>query len=190
MPSTSENSNADVEMGGKIRALRHRLGRTLEQTAKAAGISKPFLSQVERSRASPSLGSLARIAGALGVKVQYFVDTPSEERSVRRKKDLWFFSFGDSATLFARMTNLSAGRKLEAILVRMPVGHEESEVRTHAGEEFLYVMAGEVSLTLEDKIFVLQAGDSTHYASTVPHKWRNAGASEAVVVWVGTPSLL
>lgn len=192
MVPPTENSRSAVAaaaLGSKIRALRQRLKRTLDETATAAGISKPFLSQVERGLASPSLTSLAGIAQALGVTVQYFVDTPSEERSVCRGEQLRFFGFADSANLFARLTNLSEGRQLEAILVRMPPGQKRSEVTTHTGEEFLYVVEGEVSLTLEGKTFVLQAGDSSHYQSTVPHSWANTAKIESVVVWVGTPRL-
>lgn len=188
--SAFEGKSPSVQMGGKIRALRHRLRRTLHQTAIAAGISKPFLSQVERGLATPSVTSLVGIASALGVNVQYFVDTPSEERSVCRREDLGFFGFADSTAQFARMTNSSGERQLEAIQVRVPVGHKQSEVRTHAGEEFLYVISGELLLTLEGETFVLRAGDSAHYPSTVPHKWANTGSTEVVLVWVGTPRLL
>lgn len=65
----------------------------------------------------------------------------------------------------------------------MPPGQKRSEVTTHAGEEFLYVIEGEVSLTLEGKSFVLHAGDSAHYQSTVPHSWVNTAKIESVVVW-------
>jgi transcriptional regulator with XRE-family HTH domain len=189
MALTLEHAPPACELGSKIRALRQRLKRTLDETATAAGISKPFLSQVERGLASPSITSLKGIAGALGVTMQYFVDTPSEERSVCRSDQLRFFSFADSANLFARLTNSTGGRQLESILVRMPPGQRRSEVTTHAGEEFLYLIAGEMELTLEGKTFVLQAGDSAHYESTVPHAWANTGNIEATVVWVGTPRL-
>jgi quercetin dioxygenase-like cupin family protein/DNA-binding XRE family transcriptional regulator len=189
MVTTIQQNNPALELGSKIRSLRQRLKRTLDDTATAAGISKPFLSQVERGLASPSITSLAGIAQALGVTVQYFVDTPSEERSVCRGDQLKFFGFADSANLFARLTNLTGGRQLEAILVRMPPGQKRSEVTTHAGEEFVYVIDGEVSLTLEGKTFVLHAGDSAHYESTVPHSWVNTARKESVVVWVGTPRL-
>jgi transcriptional regulator with XRE-family HTH domain len=149
MVTKTENKNPALELGSKIRALRQRLKRTLDDTATAARISKPFLSQVERGLATPSLTSLAGIASALGVTVQYFVDTPSEERSVSRGNQLKFFGFADSANLFARLTNLTGGRQLEAILVKMPPGQKRSEVNTHAGEEFLYVISGKVSLTLD-----------------------------------------
>ncbi|RQS72547.1 cupin domain-containing protein [Burkholderia sp. Bp8963] len=178
-----------VSLGSKIRALRQRLELTLDDVAATAGMSKPFLSQVERGRATPSITSLVRIAAALGVTVQYFVDTPTEARSVRRADMLQYFRFADSASSFARLTNLVDGRKLEAILVRMPAGQPPSEVTTHAGEEFLYVMRGSVALTLEASTFTLNAGDTAHYESTMPHAWRNTADEEAVIVWVGTPRL-
>lgn len=189
VPQPDEKATATLVLGGKIRALRKRLQRTLDDAATAAGISKPFLSQVERGLATPSITSLAGIARALGVTVQYFVDTPTEAKSVCRGDELKFFGFADSANLFARLTNLSGDRQLEAILVRMPVGQPPSEMTTHAGEEFLYVLRGKVSLTLEGTSFVLHAGDSAHYESTVPHGWVNAANEESLVVWVGTPRL-
>src|SRR5262249_47729357 len=131
MVLNAEDVRQTADLGGKIRALRHRLGRTLDDTATAAGISKPFLSQVERGLATPSLTSLAGIAGALGVTLQYFVDTPSEARSVRRAEQLRFFSFTDSTNLFARLTNASVGSQLESILVRLPIGtNSAAEVTT------------------------------------------------------------
>jgi quercetin dioxygenase-like cupin family protein/DNA-binding XRE family transcriptional regulator len=192
VPSIDNKAHAVVAplvIGRKIRALRQRLKRTLDETATAAGISKPFLSQVERGHATPSITSLVGIALALGVAVQYFVDSPTEARSVCRGEELKFFGFGDSANLFGRLTNLSGGRKLEAILVRMPPGQKSSEVTTPAGEEFLYVMSGQISLSLEGTTFRLRAGDSAHYESKVPHAWANSASEEAVLVWVGTPTL-
>ncbi|CAB3678142.1 cupin domain-containing protein [Trinickia soli] len=189
VPHTEDKTNAALVLGSKIRALRKRLQRTLDETATAAGISKPFLSQVERGLATPSITSLAGIARALGVTVQFFVETPTEAKSVRRADELQFFSFADSANLFARLTNVSGDRQLDAILVRLPAGQPPSEVTTHAGEEFLYVLRGEITLNLEGTTFVLHAGDSAHYESTVPHGWANTANDETVLVWVGTPRL-
>jgi transcriptional regulator with XRE-family HTH domain len=177
-------------IGGKIRALRQRLKRTLGETAAAAGISAPFLSQVERGQANPSVKSLAGIAQALGVTLQYFVGTPTEATSVCRGSEVTSFRFAGSENLFGRLTNASADRALEAVLVTMPAGQRSSELRTRAGEAFIYVTRGAVSLTLKEKTFVLQAGDSAHYSCTQPHAWANDTNDAAVLVWVGTPGLL
>ncbi|CAE6753257.1 MULTISPECIES: helix-turn-helix domain-containing protein [Paraburkholderia] len=190
LTATNEISNPASTLGSKIRSLRLRLKRTLEETATGAGISKPFLSQVERGLASPSITSLTGIANALGVTVRYFVERPSEERSVCRGDQVSFFGFADSANRFARLTNLRGGCQLDPILVKMPPGQKRTEVATHASEECLYVIAGEVLLTLEGETFVLKAGDSAHYESKVPHSWENTAQIESVFLWVGTPRLL
>jgi transcriptional regulator with XRE-family HTH domain len=177
-------------LGYKIRLLRQRLRRTLDKTATAAGLSTPFLSQIERGLANPSLRSLLGISRALGVPVNYFVDTPGEERSVCRADELKLFSFADSATLFGRLTDGSPNHQLDSMLVKIPPWNEQPQVSICAGEQFLYVLTGEVRLRLEDKLFILAAGDSAHFESTLPHSWGNAKGVEAVVVWVGTPHLL
>lgn len=184
-----EKAHTALALGNRIRSLRQRLKLTLDEVATAAGISKPFLSQVERARASPSLTSLAGIAQALGVTAEYFVDPPAEACPVCRGEELKFFGFADSANQFGRFTNLSMDRKLESILVRMPAGQRRSEVATHADEEFLYVISGQIALTLQGTTFDLQSGDTAHYESTVPHAWANTGDEETVLVWVGTPRL-
>jgi transcriptional regulator with XRE-family HTH domain len=190
MLSELEETTPAPVLGGKIRALRQRLKRTLDYTAGAAGISKPFLSQVERGLAKPSITSLNGIASALGVAVQYFVDTPGEQRPVCRGDQLKFFRFAESPNLFAQLTRGSPSQQLEAILVRFPPEQRRpTDMPTSAAEELLYVISGEVSLTLEGETFVLQAGDSAHYQSTLPHGWINSQRMEALALWVGTPKL-
>lgn len=174
-------------LGRKIRSLRQRLSRTLHETASAAGLSKPFLSQVERGHASPSLASLARISTALGVTAQYFLDSPSEECSITRGDRLQYVFATDSGSLLGSLTNRSRGRELEAVLVRTPAGQGHCPVTAHAGEEFIYVLDGRISLALEDASFELRAGDSAHYASSMPHSWANLGNRESLVVWVALP---
>jgi transcriptional regulator with XRE-family HTH domain len=190
MLAKTNNNISSLALGSKIRALRQRQKRTLDATATAAGISKPFLSQIERGRATPSLTSLGGIARSLGVAVQYFLDTPSEARSVCRADQLKYFGLPDSANLFAHMTNLSEARLLDPVLVRMPPGEERSDVTTQAGEKFVYVISGQIALTLQDETHVLRTGDSAHYDSTAPHSWANTAEVEAVVIWVGTPRVL
>jgi transcriptional regulator with XRE-family HTH domain len=169
--------------------LRQRLKRTLQETAEMAGISKPFLSQVERGQATPSIVTLSGIAQALGVTLQYFVEAPNEAQAVFRGDGLKFFGFAGSANQFGRLSNSSANRLLEAQLVRMPAGETATDVVTFAVEEFMYVMSGQVSLKLEGRTFVLHAGDTAHYESSVPHAWVNTADQESVFVWVGTPKL-
>ncbi|KVT81256.1 hypothetical protein WT25_16285 [Burkholderia territorii] len=190
MKSKTIDTQSIFSVGGKIRSLRRRQARTLNDIATAAGLSKPFLSQVERGLASPSITSLVSIAKALGVPVNYFFEAPTEDSGVRRYKNLQFFALANSANLFGRLSNQSSDRLLEAVLVRIPPGDRPAEVTSHAGEEFVHVLSGEMTITQEGRSFVLGPGDSAHYLSTMPHSWSNArDDEEAVLVWVGTSRL-
>lgn len=177
-------------LGSKIRSLRQRLVLTLDETAASAGISTPFLSQIERGLARPSIATLMAIARVLGVNIQYLLDAPREERYVARGDQLTFFGFADAGKRFARLTQVTDGGRMEALLVRIPAGQKLDEITARAGEQFWYVLSGAVTLTLEGKIYLFREGDSAHYDSTDVHHWENTGEHEALLMWVGTPNLL
>lgn len=177
-------------LGPKIRSLRQRKQLTLDEAAASAGISTPFLSQVERGLARPSVATLVAIARVLGVDIQYLLDAPREERYVARGDRLTFFGFTDANQRFARLTRVTEGGRMEALLVRIPPGQQLDEITARAGEQFWYVLAGAVTLTLAGATYVFREGDCAHYDSTDAHHWRNTGEREALLMWVGTPNLL
>lgn len=178
-----------MSLGAKIRSRRRLVGMTLEAVAQAADLSKPFLSQVERDQASPSLSSLRKIAGALKVHTGYFVNVPTEKETVKRGDQLRFFTLENSAKQYASLTGNVPNRQLEALLTRLPP-KTVLEVTTHAGEEFLYLLEGCLHISLDDQEFEVRAGDSAHYLSTTRHTWENRGEQDVVLIWVGTPALL
>lgn len=181
---------SSIVLGSKIRSLRQRMQLTLEEAATSAGISTPFLSQVERGLARPSVATLMAIARVLGVDIQYLLDAPREERYVARGDRLTFFGFADADKRFARLTQVTDGGRMEALLVRIPAGQRLDEIAARAGEQFWYVLSGTVTLVLEGKTYVFREGDSAHYDSTDAHHWQNTGEREALLMWVGTPNLL
>lgn len=184
-----ERPNSTV-LGSKIRSLRQRLSLTLDETATSAGISTPFLSQIERGRARPSVATLMAIARVLGVDIQFLLDAPREERYVARGDRLTFFGFADADKRFARLTQVTDAGRMEALLVRIAAGQKLDEITARAGEQFWYVLSGAVTLTLAGKTYAFREGDSAHYDSTDPHHWENTGEREALLMWVGTPNLL
>ncbi len=178
-----------MKYGGRIRALRRQKGLTLEQLSRASGLSTPFLSEVERDLASPAVTSLANIARALGTSMSYFVDTGGEGASFRRADSVIFFELVAGQARFGRLAGHSDGRQLEPMLVRIPPGTAWPKFG-HAGEEFVYVISGELTVTLGEERQVLKAGASGHHPSTVDHDWVNEGETETVVIWVGSLPLL
>ncbi|WP_405044858.1 helix-turn-helix domain-containing protein [Paraburkholderia sp. USG1] len=101
MDPTFEDADQVLACGHRIRSRLWRLQLTLEDVAVSTGISKPFLSQVERGLARPSVRSMIAIARALGISCNYFFDTPGEAHPVRRKEEVQLFRLEGSAASFA-----------------------------------------------------------------------------------------
>ena len=76
---------------------------------------------------------------------------------------------------------------MEPHLFRVAPKAGSGESYAHDGEEFLYVLRGELHIELEEERYRLQPGDSFYFESTTPHSWKNPGRSETWLLWVNTP---
>ncbi len=178
------------QLGREIRGLRKAKGMTLEALAAASGLSMGYLSLLERDHATPSINALHAISRALGVTISWFFDAgavPESERDVlvrrgrRRRLD---FSPG----IIDELLSPSLDGQLELLASRFSPGASSGEKPyTHTGEEAGVVIRGRLELWVDDKIFVLEAGDSFGFPSTLPHRYRNPGPDEAEVIWAITP---
>lgn len=176
-------------VGPKIHALRKAKRMTLQQVSDRSGLSVSFLSQVERDLASPTVISLAHIAHALGVAASYFLPPPPSGDTVVRSYDRQPFKLSDGEVVYARLGGDFDGRTLEPILVTYPPRFV-SEVFHHDGEEFLYVLQGQIEVYLDDDAYSLHEGDSMHFASKQTHRVENPRDLPAQVVFVNTPTYI
>jgi transcriptional regulator with XRE-family HTH domain len=173
------------KVGALIRARRRQLHMTLEEICQAAGISKGYLSQVERDQATPSLGTLAQIARSLDVGMDYFIATPSVENSLTRAEERPQFSVAGSSILYERIATDFAGNILSSFVMNVPAGYR-SETVSHEGEEILFVLEGTIKQKLDDEEIEMKAGDSLHFRGNRPHAWRNDSGKPARLLWTGT----
>ena len=163
---------------------------TLQALAEQAGISVGFLSQVERDKATPSLGTLANLAATLGVDVDFFVATAKPADSVTRQGERPRFALADSSLSYEHISTVLPGSTLSSLIIHIPAGYA-SEVTAHIGEELIIVLEGTVRQTLNDTGFVLRQGDSLHFMGDTPHAFENVGDGPAKLLWTGTsPRLL
>ena len=176
-------------IGKRLKALRKRMGLTLQQVGAGSGLSAAFLSQVERELTSPSVSSLASIAKALGVGPSYFLPPPPGTGLVVRGYARQPFSMDDATVVYARLGGDYPFRTLEPLHVTYP-SHYESELSSHDGEEFYYVLGGQLVITLDAEEHKLNADDSIHFASTRPHRLENRTDVPARVLAVTRPILL
>ncbi|MDX1822032.1 MAG: XRE family transcriptional regulator [Paracoccaceae bacterium] len=171
--------------GGRIRDLRRKAGMTLQALADQAGISVGFLSQVERDKATPSLGTLASLAGALDVDIDVFIATPKPADSITRAGERPRFWLTDASLSYERINTTLPGGTLSSLIVHIPVGYA-SEVTAHVGEELIIVLDGTLKQTLGEASFILNPGDSLHFMGDTPHSFANIGEGPARLLWTGT----
>jgi DNA-binding transcriptional MerR regulator/mannose-6-phosphate isomerase-like protein (cupin superfamily) len=180
-PAADANAGA---IGSHLRKLRAKRRLSLAQVARTVGISVGFLSALERSQMSGSVGTLRKLARFYRTNILDFFDaTGATGRQVRpeQRKVL-------EAGPGVKMELLAWGNTvMEPHLFRVAPKAGSGDSYTHEGEEFLYVLRGELAITLEKEEYRLKAGDSFYFESATPHHWRNPGQAETWVLWVNTP---
>ena len=181
------------KVGVKLKTLRNAKKMTLKELGGETGFSVSYLSQVERGVSSVTINSLGRIARALDVSTDYFLDPPAmHEDAVMRSYEQGVFTMDSSKFYYSRLSNdTMRERVLEPQVVNiLPLREGEAvEPACHAGEEFVYVLEGIMTLYLGKERILLNSGDSAHYASTTPHDWVNRTTRMVRILAVSTPAL-
>jgi transcriptional regulator with XRE-family HTH domain len=188
MPSSAPDVSTEVDVGERLRALRQFRRCTLRTIAERSGLSESFLSQVERGQSSASIGSLRRIADALGVSIADLFEPGGlpGPRVVRRNERpaLSFGILGRKLLLTPRPLH-----HLEVFAGELEVGGSTGpEPYAHGdSEELFVVLSGTVQLELGGEFFELEGGDSIDYRSSTPHRISNVGVELAEVMWIISP---
>ena len=176
--------NGPGAVGGHLRQLRTKRGLSLAQVAKAVGVSVGFLSALERSHMSASVGTLRKLARFYKTNILNFFDPTEFNSRVVRPESRKVLEAGPGV----RMELLAWGNTvMEPHLFRVAPGSGSGESYAHEGEEFLYVLRGELRIALEGEDYQLKSGDSFYFESATPHSWKNPGRTETWILWVNTP---
>jgi transcriptional regulator with XRE-family HTH domain len=155
-------------LGARVRELRHERGLTLKALGHSAGLSHPFLSQLERGLARPSVSSVERIATALNVPVGALWTATRPETAQLVRADEGIETLPGVRELWAD----GAG-----IRVREWSGDRSwpDDAETAAGEVLLYVVRGAIEVDLNGTVHVLAAGDALKFDGAVRHRLRRSG---------------
>src|SRR3984893_16266793 len=171
-------------IGGHLRQLRTKQHLSLAQVAVAVGIPVGFLSALERSQMSGSVGTLRKLARFYKTNIlDFFEANGASSRQVQpaQRKVL-------ETGAGVRMELLAWGNTvMEPHLFRVAPGAGSGDSYSHEGEEFLYILRGTLTITVENEEYRLKAGDSFYFESATPHHWKNPGRSETSLLWVNTP---
>ena len=177
-------------LGREIRGLRKARGYTLAILSGKTELSVGYLSLLERDLATPSINALHAISRALGVTISWFFDAgeidPVERDYVVRRNRRRRLEF--SAGIVDELLSPTLEGQLELLASRFPPGASSGTAPyTHAGEEAGVVIRGKLELWVDGKVFLLEAGDSFGFPSTLKHRYRNPDTEEAEVIWAITP---
>ena len=177
-------NHSSVAMGARLRQLRLSRHLPLTEVANAVGISVGFLSAVERSHMSASVGTLRKLAKYYKLNILDFFD-PAQSNPYRvRPQERKRLHAGPGV----EMELLAWGNTvMEPHLFSIAPGAGSGESYSHEGEEFLFVLRGALEISLQGQTHQLRAGDSFYFESATPHTWRNFGKTETVILWVNTP---
>ncbi|MGY0692181.1 helix-turn-helix domain-containing protein [Virgibacillus sp. FSP13] len=171
----------------KIKNLRLENEMTLKDLSEQTGLSVSFLSQIERGSSSLAITSLKKISDAFNMNISYFFEEIENHNYALHKEEQKPFKLEGSNVTHVRLAGKFPERKMEPLMVRLPPNQQFIEKHSHPGEEFYYVSEGIVIFKIEDKEYVLNAGDSIHFPSEKVHQWKNPTNHDSVLVSVLTP---
>ena len=181
-----------TRIGPRLREARQRRGLTIDQLAQATGLTKGFLSQVERDLANTSVASLLRICEVLGLRVGELFDDEPEGPALVRAADRPALEFGGIGATDHLLTPRS-NRAIQVIHARVEPGGNSGGpggYPTPTDAQFVHVLKGEFELTVDGQAFRMKPGDSLTFTGREPRSWRNPSPTRAAeVLWMMTPSL-
>lgn len=157
---------------------------TLQELSDASAVSLSYISQIERDQVTPTLGTLANLARALGLGLDYFVTMPKVADSLVRRQDRRRFSLDGLTQQYEQVGADLPNHELSAFIIYVPAGYH-SEAVSHDGEEFIHLLSGRLEIVLDGENLTLRKGDSLHYRGNRRHSWSNATGKEAQLLWVG-----
>ena len=175
-------------IGSLLKARRLEMKFTLQELAAKSELSAAFLSQAERGLATPSIVSLINIARALETDIHYFITPPAPTSLVRRADEPEYIEI-DSPVSYTRLDTEIRNQRMNALRMEIPPGTRLPVVHRDEGEDFFYVLEGEVEQSIGEEKFILKKGDSVHHNTQVDHAVVNNSDKPAVLIWVGTPVL-
>ena len=172
-----------------IKTLRKKRKMTLEKLADLTGLTKGYLSKIERSKKAPPYSTLNKIAIALGVDAAFFLEeNPKDSKDIKisftkknRRKGIRclgslsegsLYGYGYEALAFDK-----PGKNMEPFIIEP--SFDDEALFQHEGEEFMYVLDGRHELIYDGERTIMEEGDCVYFDASVPHTGRSLGKKKA-----------
>lgn len=172
-------------IGTKIKDLRNLCGLTQEELADRCDLTKGYISQLENDLTSPSISTLTDILVALGTDLKTFFNDETEDDIVFTEED-YFVKAEDEYKMTWLVPN-SQKNEMEPILFELSPNASSDKDMPHEGEEFGYVLEGEITIVYGNKTVVCKKGETFYFTTNKDHYLKNSTNKPAKIIWVSSP---
>lgn len=180
-----------ANVGERVRQVRDKQGLSLEDVSQRTDIDVAMLSQIEEGAVSPPLGTIIKLAKALEMRMGYFISGEQDmPYTIVRHRDRKVMSRYDSKKAkyygyeYESLAPHKKDRHMEPFLVTLEAAETEEERSTHDGQEFIFVLQGQMEVRLGEEVHILDPGDAIYYDSTIPHLVKTHGKKTTKILAV------
>jgi transcriptional regulator with XRE-family HTH domain len=191
-PSDPLDGVKALNIGQKIRELRKGKAFTLQDLSGSTGLSKSLLSQIENEIVVPPISTLLKISRALDKDIAFFFQDPDNDTKVavvrvfeRERLDTKKLGRSDGGYFYESLAYKKGRKSMEPFFVEFERKDEKDmPFYSHEGEEFMFVLEGNLEFRTTDDVYRLKPGDSLYFESDVPHSYRALGRNNAKAIVV------
>ncbi len=179
-----------MDIGARLQAVRKAKNLSQRELAKRVGVTNSTISLIEQNKVSPSVSSLKKVLDGIPISLADFF-TPDEadaapDSPFYRARELP--DVGNNDIHYFLVGQRRRNRQICLLREVMPPGTDTGETPyAHEGEEGGVVIAGSVEVTVGEQIQLLGPGDAYYFESRIPHRFRNVGEGDVVIVSANTP---
>jgi transcriptional regulator with XRE-family HTH domain len=177
-------------LGPRIRFMRRQRKMSLDQLATATGLTKSFLSKVERGLSVPSISTALKVAESFGIGVGQLLGEEQENESfciVRKTERQSFMRRGRGGGYnYEMLAATKQFKSMEPFVMRPPFEFQDGRMFDHVGEEFIFILSGSMEVEFPSHRVKLNAGDALYFESHLPHRSRSLGKTQAEALVVVT----
>ena len=174
-----------MKLGNKIKEKRKLLNLTQQELANRCELTKGYISQLESDSVSPSLETLEIILEVLGTNLSDFFKDDNNVNIIYTKEEQYekeFDSYNQTWLISSAQEHM-----MEPIYVELNENGETFHDYPHTGEEFGYVIEGEILVIYDDKTFVCKKGESFYFVANKYHYIKNNTNKKSKIIWVSCP---
>ncbi len=176
--SLYQQDAVSVNIGERLRELREARNISMRALAARSGLSANALSMIERSKASPSVSTLYKLADALGVSITSFFGSDTQRQQIVFLKSDQRTRISFTRGVFEGLGGEQFIGRVEPFLLTLDSNANSGpRSMTHTGHEFVFCLRGELEYQVERQVYQLSSGDSLLFAAHLKHRWKNLGGT-------------